>query len=140
VSEIAHRSLKILGFTGSPSQVPLGFAIAARASEVGVALELSLGAEGLERVHVPEQGAWLEALSRAEQEAVLGLLRGETREAIATRRDTSPRTVANQLMGAFRKLNVSTVAELRALAARLYVEETPSTLGFSGLARVGSPA
>lgn len=112
VMEIVGVSLKALGHGGKPGQVPVTFAIAARAEECGV-----------DPAAVRMSDAWLARLSAAEKETVLGLLNGETREALSVRRSASCRTVANQLRTAFRKLKISTVSELRALCARIHVDE-----------------
>ncbi len=125
-------ALKALGFTDHPSRVPLIVAVAAQSSELGIDLEVIPTGTGFWMARVPEREDWLGALSSAERSAVLGLLSGETREAIAQRRDTSARTVANQLTSGFRKLGVSTAGELRAEGARVHAP-APSTLGFSGL-------
>jgi DNA-binding NarL/FixJ family response regulator len=51
-------------------------------------------------------------LSRAEREVVQLMLQGESNGAIAFRRGTSVRTIANQLSAAYRKLGVGSRAEL----------------------------
>ena len=61
--------------------------------------------------HLPE------VLSPAEREVVLEALVGASNAEIAHRRQTSVRTVANQLRSACTKLHVSGRAELAALAA-----------------------
>lgn len=52
------------------------------------------------------------ALTEAEQEVVRRVLEGATTAAIAASRRTSPRTVANQLQSIFRKLGITSRAEL----------------------------
>lgn len=111
VMEIVDVSLKALGHDGKPGQVPVAFAIAAYAQERGV-----------DQSTVRASDAWPRHLSAAENETVLGLLKGETREAMAARRGSRYRTISNQLHAAFRKLGVSTVGELRALCARVHVD------------------
>jgi DNA-binding NarL/FixJ family response regulator len=61
----------------------------------------------------------LEALSAAERAVVAAALRGCSHAEIARERGSSPRTIANQLACAFRKLEVRSRAELAAkLVAR----------------------
>jgi DNA-binding CsgD family transcriptional regulator len=57
-------------------------------------------------------------LTDAEREIVEGLIAGEGSEDLARSRGTSPRTIANQIASIFRKLKVSSRAELM---ARLHV-------------------
>ena len=51
-------------------------------------------------------------LTPAEQEVARAVLRGETNLQIAIGRGRSPRTVANQLAGLFRKLGIGSRSEL----------------------------
>lgn len=51
-------------------------------------------------------------LAEAEQEVCELVLRGQDNRAIAAKRGTSPRTVANQIASIFRKLGVHSRAEL----------------------------
>ena len=55
-----------------------------------------------------------EGLSKAEREVTLALLEGLSNAAIAARRGSAVRTVANQVASIFRKLGVSSRAELHA--------------------------
>jgi DNA-binding CsgD family transcriptional regulator len=55
-------------------------------------------------------------LSAAEREVLRWLLRGETNAQVAARRQTAVRTAANQVASIFRKIGVTSRAEL---AARL---------------------
>ena len=57
-------------------------------------------------------------LSPAEREVALLAVQGATNAAIARRRGTSDRTVANQLAAVFEKLGVHSRAELAALLSR----------------------
>jgi DNA-binding CsgD family transcriptional regulator len=57
-------------------------------------------------------------LTDAERAVVRGVIEGRSNRQIAAARATSPRTVANQLQSAFRKLRVSGRAELLHLCAR----------------------
>jgi RNA polymerase sigma factor (sigma-70 family) len=133
IGMILGATLKTFGIAKCSSQVPLGLVIAARADEPGIDLELVPCGDGSSILRIERKEAWLARLSVVEKEILLGLLGGESREALARSRGTTYRTVSNQLWGAFRKLKVSTVSELRALYARIYVEELASALGFSGL-------
>jgi len=54
----------------------------------------------------------LSPLSRAERDVVARVLRGESNAAVAKARSVSTRTIANQLASAYRKLGVSSRAEL----------------------------
>lgn len=56
-----------------------------------------------------------DGLTQAEGEILEGLLAGEVNEDLARGRGTSTRTVANQVAAIFRKLGVSSRAELIAL-------------------------
>ncbi len=65
----------------------------------------------------PDAGAALASLTEAERDVAIGAARGESNAAIARTRSTSLRTVEHQLEGVFRKLGVTSRAEL---AARLF--------------------
>ncbi|CAG1772079.1 partial Putative HTH-type transcriptional regulator, partial [uncultured bacterium] len=65
---------------------------------------------------LPDQ-ADLGGLTSAEREIVVLVLRGLSSQAIADRRATSVRTVANQLASIFKKLGVSGRGELTAALA-----------------------
>lgn len=54
-------------------------------------------------------------LTAAEQEVVLGLLQGDSYEAIAERRGTALRTVANQVASVYAKLRITSRIELAKL-------------------------
>ena len=56
-------------------------------------------------------------LTTAEREVASMLLAGLSQSRIATRRGTSPRTVANQVAAIYRKLDVGSRAELAAAVA-----------------------
>ena len=58
-------------------------------------------------------------LSPAEREVVCGLLRGMTHRELATSRDVSERTIANQLASVFGKLGVQSRLELAARLRRM---------------------
>jgi DNA-binding CsgD family transcriptional regulator len=59
-------------------------------------------------------------LTRAEHEVARATIAGDSTVTIARRRGRSPRTIANQLASIYRKLGVSSRAEL---AARLFGED-----------------
>ena len=61
---------------------------------------------------------FLDGLTEAERDVVTGILRGESNGAIANRRGTHARTVANQVAGIFRKLGVRSRSELVARVTR----------------------
>jgi DNA-binding CsgD family transcriptional regulator len=68
------------------------------------------------RWHLPD--LVLPELSPCEHALAVGVLMGYANSEIARQRDVSPRTVANQLHSAFRKLRVSSRTELAALLLR----------------------
>jgi len=63
-------------------------------------------------------------LSAAEREVALALLRGETNETIASVRNTSVRTVANQVASIFAKLGVNSRIELAYAVDRSSADDT----------------
>jgi DNA-binding CsgD family transcriptional regulator len=80
---------------------------------------LAHGEQGLLVASYPLDEPAPPGLSRAEGEVVVAVLRGRSNAEIARERGVSPRTVANLLARAFRKLRVRSRAELAAwLAAR----------------------
>lgn len=64
----------------------------------------------------PTVGSTGDRLTEAEQQVALAALAGLSNAEIGRLRGSSPRTVANQLATIFRKLGVSSRAELAALA------------------------
>lgn len=60
----------------------------------------------------PQELELLGGVTPAETDVVRGVLAGESNAAIAARRGTSVRTVANQLAALFKKLGVGSRAEL----------------------------
>jgi RNA polymerase sigma factor (sigma-70 family) len=120
---IIDTSLKSMGFDGNPSQVPVVLAIAACDVEGG-ALKVVAHEDGFASACIARRDAWLTRLSASQKDTILGLLVGETRNAMAARRGSTYRTIAEQLRGAFLKLRVSTVGELRAHCAREHVQRT----------------
>lgn len=65
-------------------------------------------------ISVPLRASALSELTEAESEVLELVLQGLSNRAIAERRGTSRRTVANQIQSSFRKLGVSSRAELMA--------------------------
>ena len=82
-------------------------------------IRFELNDEELIASHIPALGERLGELPPAERAVALALLEGHTNASIARRRQTSERTVANQVASVFRRLGVSSRAELaaRVLAA-----------------------
>jgi DNA-binding NarL/FixJ family response regulator len=84
-----------------------------RAAEDPRVARLTVGSDELLVISLP--GQWsppLPPLTPAERAVLAALLRGESRKAIARRRGTSHKTIANQISSLFRKLAVGSVAEL----------------------------
>jgi DNA-binding NarL/FixJ family response regulator len=89
--------------TGSDLPVPRGLA----------ASTVDLGGEQYLVLSFPMPAWSLPAgLSVAEREVALAVLRGETNDTIARERNTSIRTVANQIAAVFAKLGVNSRIEL----------------------------
>jgi DNA-binding NarL/FixJ family response regulator len=61
---------------------------------------------------------WAASLSRSERDVVVAVLEGKSHRQIAIERGRSVRTVANQVGSVFRKLGISSRAELAVLAGR----------------------
>jgi DNA-binding NarL/FixJ family response regulator len=59
-----------------------------------------------------------DSLTGAERDVLRGILQGESNAAIARRRGSRPRTIANQVASIFRKLSVQSRSELVARAVR----------------------
>lgn len=70
----------------------------------------------------PLPTAMVQGLTVAEQEVLALLLDGYDNAAIAEARSTSPRTAANQIASIFRKVGVTSRAELAAKVSALAVE------------------
>jgi DNA-binding CsgD family transcriptional regulator len=116
-------TLATLGLTCSPSKVPpviVALVSAARvAPRKGRECVISDGAHRYRVISVERPDLALErVLSPAEYTATRLLLEGKHHEEIARERRASPRTIANQLGSAFRKLGVSGRSELLAALAR----------------------
>ena len=115
VSNSASRAARKLGLGGA-AELASFFAhdgLRTQLAELEVAGErLVAGAVGL------LDARCLVALTGAEREVVLELLRGATIAAIAARRTTSPRTVESQVKSIYAKLGVSSRVQLAALLGR----------------------
>jgi len=87
-----------------------------RAKDRPVARIVELGGEELIVVSVPvcERSIGAEVLTPAERAVAREVLEGHSNAEIARRRNSSPRTVVNQLAAVYRKLGVSSRAELAA--------------------------
>lgn len=118
-------ALENLGVPGRPSRThPLLMHLArsaSRSADVRCS-ELTVDAERAYRVLSiprPEQ-PWRAVLPGAEFEVVQSLVEGLSYQDIAERRDTSTRTVANQISAVFRRLQVS---GRNALVERLFLDQ-----------------
>lgn len=107
--------LRAMGLVGSASQASVLLTMAARAAHrpdssprVATASELRLEDQRVRVVSVARPDLRLpETLSLAEATVLRSLLAGQSYAQISSARETSQRTVANQLAAAFRKLGVS---------------------------------
>lgn len=112
VSKLCGNALARLRLEGSPVPVPV--ALAAQASVTGLEIETAVEAD------FEQSGAWHTvvtvprprvaagcALTLSEQQIVLHLIEGRSREEIAARRATSQQTVSAQLSTIFIKLGLS---------------------------------
>lgn len=122
------QALQHVGVGGVPSRAPFLLAVAACAAKANTQTVAAPGndnafggsSELTLLLHTPD--AWLTArLTRAEREIVRARLAGATHVQIAERRERSPRTIANQLASAFRKLRVSGRAQLMVTLANEYL-------------------
>jgi DNA-binding CsgD family transcriptional regulator len=89
------------------------------AAPAGLRVYRSVAADGSEYAvlvipHAPAEAMNEAVLTDAEREVVAMVLEGLPNEAIAARRRTHPRTVANQLQAIYRKLGVTSRLELAA--------------------------
>ena len=77
------------------------------------------GGEEFAVISIPMAPALPASLTPAERDVVLLVLQNLSNAAIAARRSTSARTVANQLRGIYAKLGVRSRRELHALCSTL---------------------
>ena len=114
VTAVLKRALQRLGIPAAPSRVPLLVSLLAQSATN------PLAARALQCVSVTTptrtyqlvsweqtRSSWESVLSPAELAVVLLRAEGRTHAQIAALRRTSPRTVANQLGAAFRRLGLS---------------------------------
>jgi DNA-binding NarL/FixJ family response regulator len=107
--------LRAMGLVGGAAQASVLLTMAVRAAHrpgssprIAAASELRIEDERIRIVSVSRPDLRLpETLSLAEATVLRSLLAGETYAQISSARETSQRTVANQLAAAFRKLGVS---------------------------------
>lgn len=124
VSILCGECLNAIGTARATSRVPLLIVMAVHAYR-----GLALPAARFYRVKSDGREQWVVTaerpdrtlprdLTRSEASVVRALVEGLSHERIAAQRNTSPRTVANQLAQAFQKLRVSGRNELIAMLAR----------------------
>lgn len=86
--------------------------------------DLEIGSDRLVVISMPVSSpADLATLTAAERDVARHVLAGLSNAAIATRRGTSARTVANQLASIYRKLDVCSRAELAVVMLRSEEEQ-----------------
>jgi DNA-binding CsgD family transcriptional regulator len=126
-SRIATRCTNVLVAIGQQRQLPHTSIVLVAAAHA--AFGLPVGRARVDGASADGQGHWVmsidnpaqslrEHLSPSEYEVARLAVEGKTYAAIARARQTSARTVANQLASTFRKLRVSGRCELRAKAVR----------------------
>jgi DNA-binding NarL/FixJ family response regulator len=133
VSMVARQALAFLGLDCPPSKVPLMLCVLAHAARTGaVRRDARLGTvrsrDGeLSVLSIARPDLGLHAkLSRGEFAVLSGLVEGKSHQQIATERDASSHTVANQLTSAFRRLGLSGRLELlQALASPIHASRSP---------------
>ena len=125
VAEILKQSFTFMGISCWPSRIPLWLVLAAHAQR-----EKSLARAATQLVHdshcMPRQTVSISrpdrdlaiALTPAEYAVTRLLVEGKSYAEMAVLRQTSSRTVANQLAAAFHRLGVSGRAELLCLLAQ----------------------
>ena len=119
VAEILRRCFAFMGLSCWPSRIPLLLVMAAhakrkldcqRAAKLVLAQNQQFLRQSISAVRPdPELSAWL---SPAEYAVTRLLIEGKSYAEMATLRQTSKRTVANQLASAFHRLGISGRAEL----------------------------
>jgi DNA-binding NarL/FixJ family response regulator len=75
---------------------------------------VALGRSDVVALYCSEAAPWAPELTRAEREVLSGVIRGKSNREIAVYRDTSTRTVANQVASLFKKFGVASRTELSA--------------------------
>lgn len=142
IAEILKRGSVFMGLSCWPSRIPLLLVLSVHASR---APELSRAAAALvaENQHFQRQtismarpdNALSARLTPAEFAVTRLLVEGKSYAEIASARQTSARTVANQLATAFQRLNVSGRAELVCLLAERTVARWQLSIPSGGAAR-----
>ncbi len=108
IASITKRALALLGVHCLPSRVPLSLVVFARAGDSAQCAVLLQDGVEYQVVRLPRPDGKLRSLlPPAEGEVVRARLEGQSHRRIAVVRRTSPRTVANQLASAARRLGVS---------------------------------
>jgi len=115
ITAATQECLRALGLSDRASLVPVLLVMAARAAHhpegprrSGRVSRLDIGSESAQVISVSRPDLQLPAkLSEAETAVLRSLVEGHSYAQISRARATSPRTVANQLAMAFRKLGVS---------------------------------
>lgn len=125
VAEILKQGFTFMGLSCWPSRLPLWLVLAAHAQRVkelaraSAQLVLDSQCLGRQTVSISRPDRELEALLTPAEYAVARLLvEGKSYAEMAVLRQTSSRTVANQLAAAFHRLGVSGRAELLCLLAQ----------------------
>ncbi|HYP99292.1 MAG TPA: LuxR C-terminal-related transcriptional regulator [Polyangiaceae bacterium] len=128
IAALSKQCLELIGLSCTPCTAPplLIMAASAQAGKLGFIGERSLLAPGFELIRAPRpELKFASAFSRAEFDVAQRLLEGNSYAEIARRRQTSARTVANQVASIFHRTGVSSRSEL---AQRLLVESTELSL------------
>lgn len=132
IAEILRRCFVFMGLSCWPSRIPLLLVMAAHAKH---APEAQRGAAILaQNQQFPRQSISVarpdnelaEWLSPAEYAVTRLLIEGKSYQEMAKLRDTSKRTVANQLASAFHRLGISGRAELLCLLAKRKLGDAPT--------------
>jgi DNA-binding CsgD family transcriptional regulator len=125
IAEILRRCFVFMGLSCWPSRIPLLLVLAAHAKHApdgqrGAKLSLAQNQQFLRQsISVARPDNELsEWLSPAEYAVTRLLIEGKSYQEMAKLRDTSKRTVANQLASAFHRLGISGRAELLCLLAK----------------------
>src|SRR6478752_1087168 len=132
IAEILRRCFVFMGLSCWPSRIPLLLVLAAHAKHApeaqrGATLLLAQNQQFLRQsISVARPDSELvEWLSPAEYAVTRLLIEGKSYQEMAKLRDTSKRTVANQLASAFHRLGISGRAELLCLLAKRKLGEAP---------------
>src|SRR6478609_10283528 len=133
IAEILRRCFVFMGLSCWPSRIPLLLVMAAHAKHApdvqrSAALLLAQNQQFLRQtISVTRPDSELaEWLSPAEYAVTRLLIEGKSYQEMAKLRDTSKRTVANQLASAFHRLGISGRAELLCLLAKRMLGNGPT--------------